>query len=235
MTDASTLQTDANTTQTGADPKGGTTPPTTTPPATTEKPGSGKTFDPSELSDDQLAKVLEDKRFWQHSRVKQLQDRAKLADTLEKEKQEAEDAKLKEQGKLQELLDKKTQELDSLKTQMTSQKVDMAIQAEAMKTGVVDVEAALKLIDKSKVTISDDGQVSGVADAVKSLIEAKPYLAGKGTTTTVGQGSNPGGDGNSVPKKFKASQLKDVKFFRENEADIMKAMKLGLIEDDIPE
>src|SRR3990172_8042302 len=97
MTDDSTLKTNANTTPDGADPKG------TKPPEKTEEPAKGKSFNPSELSDAEFSKVLEDKRLWGHDRIKQIQDRAKLADKLEKEKQEAEDAKLKEDGKVQEL------------------------------------------------------------------------------------------------------------------------------------
>lgn len=229
MADDSTLKANAKTTEGGADPDAGKDKDG----KNTEDSQNGKSFDPSELSDAELSKVLEDKRLWGHSRIKQIQERAKLADKLEKEKQEAEEAKLKEEGKLKELLEKRESELEELQKQLTGQKVDMAIQAEATKAGVADVDAALKLVDRSGIT-AEEGEVKGVAEAIKSLTENRPYLVGKASSTKVGTGSAPGDDTTNTPKKFKASQLQDPKFYRENRDDIQVALRQGLIEDDLP-
>jgi hypothetical protein len=71
-------------------------------PNPTNQPGNGGGTDPnktetqsqpvdfSKLGDDDFAKVFDDPRVFKHPRFKSLNDRAKVADQLEKEKAEAE-------------------------------------------------------------------------------------------------------------------------------------------------
>lgn len=46
----------------------------------------------------------------------------------------------------------------------------------ASELGLVDADAAYALMDRANVTVADDGKVSGVEDALKALLTAKPYL-----------------------------------------------------------
>mgnify|MGYP000276848588 CR=1 FL=1 len=55
---------------------------------------------------------------------------------------------------------------------------------------------AYMLMDKAKVTVADDGTVQGVEEALKALLEAKPYLM-RQTAQPVGSGSNPANGGNA--------------------------------------
>lgn len=55
---------------------------------------------------------------------------------------------------------------------------------------------AYMLMDRSKVTVADDGTVQGVEEALKALLEAKPYLM-RQTAQPVGSGSNPANGGNA--------------------------------------
>lgn len=64
------------------------------------------------------------------------------------------------------------------------------IKAQAADLGIVDAEAAEQLADLSGVKIGDDGAVTGVKEALTTLLEAKPYL--KGAPKQVGGPSNPG-------------------------------------------
>ncbi len=230
MTD-STLKTTADTTTTVTDTTAGGK---TTTASTTDNSGQDKTFDPSKLADDAFEKVFDDPRLFKHSRFQQLNQRAKRAEELEKSIAKADEDKLKEQQKWQELAEKREQEVKDLQAKYTGRTIDNAIQLEAIKAGAVDVEAVLKLIDRTKLTVGDDGTVTGVAEVVANLLKEKTYLTGKPATTKIGDATAPGGADSQAPKKFKASQLTDVAFYRKNEADILKAMKLGLIEDDIP-
>lgn len=72
-----------------------------------------------------------------------------------------------------------------------------AILAEASKADrkVVDPDAVLTLLDRSKLELDADGNPTNIAAAVDSLLEAKPYLAGGGTRVVgdVDQGAR-GGD-----------------------------------------
>lgn len=52
------------------------------------------------------------------------------------------------------------------------------VRAMGAQMGLVDAETALLLLDKSKVSVSEDGKVEGVKDALEALKTAKPYLFG---------------------------------------------------------
>lgn len=205
---------------------------------TTTEADSGKTtetvvFDPTKISDDDFAKVFTDERLWKHERFKTLNEKAKQAEKLKETIKTQEQKKLEENQEWQKLAETRAQELEQVQTKYQSEKISNALRIEAGKQGAVDVDTVLALVNKDSIEITDTG-ITGVAEAVKSLLETKPFLAGN-STTTLGKGSNPADAENTSPKKFKASQLKDVKFYRENEKDIIKAMGLGLIEDDLAE
>ena len=56
--------------------------------------------------------------------------------------------------------------------------------------GLVDAEAALALIDRSGVSVDDNGDVSGVREALDALIAAKPYLVGRNVRLGTGKIGN---------------------------------------------
>ncbi len=62
-------------------------------------------------------------------------------------------------------LKKKTQELF----------IDQALQVAAMKKGIIDIDG-IKLADRSKVSIDEAHNVTGADEAIKDLMERKPYL-----------------------------------------------------------
>lgn len=216
--DPSTLKTEADKDGKGTDPN--------------KKPDnpSGQTFDPSKLSDEELSLVYEDKRLWEHSRFKQLTTKAKKADELEKTLAKQKEVELEKNKEWEKLATERQTKIDQMTTQAETHSIESAIEREAVKLGAVDSEAVLKLVDRQSIAYSEDG-VSGVSEAVKTLLEAKPFLAGKDPQKTVGTPSNPGA-GNVQPKTFTHSQIKDPAFFRENEAEINKALSLGLIKED---
>ena len=184
----------------------------------------------TKVGDEDFQKVFDDPRLWKHPRFKELNERSKQAKELEAKQLEAEKAILAEQGKYKELSELRTKELENYKAKYNQSRLDNKLIAEAQKLGAVDVEAVLKLVDRSNIKI-DDETVSGYEEALASLAQAKTYLFGK-KDVTIGTGTNPSGV-QGTTKRFKHSQLKDAKFFKENEKDIMVAMKLGLIEEDI--
>lgn len=54
-----------------------------------------------------------------------------------------------------------------------------ALREESIKAGVIDLDAALKLVDPTAVTVDPDGGVKGAPEAIAKLVEAKPYLFNK--------------------------------------------------------
>lgn len=178
-------------------------------------------------------KVFDDPRLWQHPRFKSLNERAKKADALEKAQAEAEEKRLADNKKYEELADKRAKERDEIRSKYTSQLQNNRIITEASKIGVVDIDTVLQLVDRSAITISDDGTVSGVEQAIQNLLAAKPFLKGKTSQAPIGSPSSPSDDANSDVKTFKLSQLQNPTFYREHEKEIEKAMLAGKIEDDL--
>lgn len=187
-------------------------------------------FDPKTLTDDQIGQVFSDERLWKHPRFKELTDKAKQADALLKKKDEEESQKLEEEKKFQELLAKEKEKNKKLEEQVATSKVDSAIQTEAVKNGIVDPDVALKLIDRGAIKIGEDGSISGVAEAIKTLVAGKPYLV-DATKVNLGSGTPP--DVNTGTK-IKLSQTQDPVFYKEHEKEILDAMKTNNIEIDIP-
>lgn len=199
-----------------------------------EKKPEGEGFDPTKISDEDFEKIYTDNRLFRHHRFKSLSERAKKADELEKAHSDAEAKRLEEEGKWKELAEKSKADAESANQRVKDLVLKNSIQAEASKLGIVDVEAAALLLDKTNVKINDDGTAEGVKESLEALLEAKPYLKGGAPATPVGSPSNPNPSQTEAgTKKYKLSQLQDHTFFKENEKDIAEAMKLGLIEDDV--
>lgn len=56
--------------------------------------------------------------------------------------------------------------------------------------GLIDADAAFALMDKSGISVGDDGSVTGVREALGELIKAKPYLAGMNRPQGTGSTGN---------------------------------------------
>lgn len=208
-----------------------------TPPAATPPAGGAEQFDPTALTPEQLNQVLEkNPHIWKTDRLTELRDKSKKFDDAEAAKTAAENKALEEQGKFKELSEKQAAENATLKQQLQDNTVSSALTSKLIPLGVVDLEGALKLIDRSKITVDDAGTIAGLDEAVETLKTGKAYLFNEkgGSTTTVGTPSNPGnGGGTNGPAKFKRSQLQDAKFYQENRDAILKAQAAGEIEDDV--
>ena len=223
----------ASTTTNTAEPKPGeagyieksgtATPPGGTPPSTAKPGGEAGTLDVTKLSDEDFAKVFEDPRLFNHPRFKSLNDKAKVADKLKADQEKAKEQALIEQGKFKELAENNDRKY---KTAVT----DNAIQREAIKLGVVDLDAVLKLVDRNSIKLEDDGTLSGVEAAVKTLLDEKAYLKGKPGQTAIGTPTAPGGATSDGKYKFTKTQLEDPVFYRANEAALLDAAKNNQID-----
>lgn len=140
----------------------------------------------------------------------------------DKKDKDAEDKKLTEEKKFEELSTKRQAELESANTTIRTLKVQAAVERIAAKAGAVDTEAVYKLLDQSSITVDDKGQVTGVEEAVKALLEAKPFLKGSGgSPANIGGGSNPD-QANSAKKPISWVKEKwaDPKWVREKHDDL---------------
>jgi hypothetical protein len=83
-----------------------------------------------------------------------------------------------------------------------------AVVAAAQRAGAVDPDAVLALIPQDAVTVSDDGSVTGVDEAVKALLDAKQYLVGKPPTPS--PGGADGGPRGPQPGTISRDDLKTM-------------------------
>lgn len=104
-----------------------------------------------------------------------------------------EQAQLSEQEKLQKRAEEAEQTAQALAQRLTDTLIRAEVMAQAQKHGVIDLDAAYRLIDRSSVKIGDDGSVEGVDKAVAALVKERPWLIAS-TTASV---TNPQKTGNT--------------------------------------
>jgi hypothetical protein len=219
-------------------PQPGGTPPAPAP-QPNNQPQPGADFDPTKLTGDQIAKVLENPELWKQPRIAELLNHSKEYKTLQKQQSDAENARLAEEGKHKELAEKTGKENASLREQLKTSTVNQAMTNKLVGMGVVDLDAALKLVDRSNVSVDDSGNVTGVDQALEALKTGKAYLftgqPGQPQQPKIGGPTNPNNGGNQPTgvQKFKRSQLADREFYNANKAEIIKAVAAGMIEDDL--
>lgn len=203
-----------------------------TEPEKTDKGAKSQTFDPSKLGDEDFIKVFEDPRVWKHERFKQLNDLAKEAKELKKAEEDRKEKELEKQKEFKELSDKYKSERDDAITKLQQSAIDNKIISLASKSGVVDLEAVLKLIGRDKITVDEHGVITGAETAIEELLKEKAYLKSGTTAPTIGSGTNPSSDGKTAGK-FTLSQIQDPKFYQEHKDEIVLAYKTpgGIIDD----
>lgn len=168
-------------------------------------------------------------------------EKARIASD-EKKQREADEAKAKEEemrkkGEFEALAKAKEDEALSYKQKFELSVKNNALFVEATKLGAIDLDAVSKLVDLSKVELSEDGSVKpeSVTAVLESLKAEKAYLFG--ATPTPSNIGNPGGGaptgGNPATRTFKRSELQNHAFYKANEAEILQAYKEGKIIDDI--
>jgi beta-glucosidase-like glycosyl hydrolase len=191
--------------------------------------------DLSKLEGDQLAKVLENPNLWKQPRIAELLQASKDLKTIKEQQTADEEKRLTESKKFEDLFNKEKEKTANLESQLQTATINQALSQALIKESVVDLDGALKLVDRSKVTVDENGQVKGVEEAMQALKTDKSYLFTAGGTkpTTVGAPSNQPNGQPGAPMKFKRSQLKDNKFYQEHRTEILEAQRLGLIEDDL--
>lgn len=196
-----------------------------------DKSGDNKTVTkPDEKDTNQASvEVLSGKLREANAKLKRLEEK----EQADKEKQ------LEEQNKFKELAEQRKTEIEKLQSQFKQQTITTKVREAALKAGANDADDFVRLVDISKVEVSEDGTIDDkqVSDLVKTTKENKPYLfndgQGGGGKTTIGSSDSGNDAGASATPTFKRSQLKDSKFYAEHEDDILKASAEGKIIDDL--
>jgi len=102
-------------------------------------------------------------------------------------KRDADEKAKSELQKAQELASQKEAQVQNLIESQKSLLAQNDVTIKATSLGIIDPDAAYKLIDKKSLEFNDDGKPTNTEELLKSLIKEKPYLVGKGTSAM-----NPG-------------------------------------------
>lgn len=162
-------------------------------------------------------------------RAEAAENRKRLRE-LEAKVKADEDAKLTEQERLQKRiaeLEKKDSEYQQTLQERT---VRYEVMLTANKLGIVDPDAAFRLLDVSSLEFDEDGKPNNIEKVLKKLVSDKPYLIGSGGGSA--SPTNPAQGRIGGQQQFTRSQLRDHKFYQANRDAILKAAAEGRIIED---
>jgi len=94
---------------------------------------------------------------------------------FQKDKDEADAAKLEEQGEYKKLLEIERQQNVDFKAKLTANKIESELKLLAVQHGIINTDY-IAMFDKTSISISDDGDLTGLQEAFESFVEANPAL-----------------------------------------------------------
>ena len=115
----------------------------------------------TELSAEEQLKAIQTELESKKELIKQLRK-------YEKSQKEAKEQALKEQNNFKELYEQANAKLTQYEQAVRNAKIDAAIEAAAQASGVKSINTLQKLIDRSRIEVSDDNEVS--IESVKAII-----------------------------------------------------------------
>ncbi len=151
----------------------------------------------------------------------------KRAAELEAKVKADEESKLGESEKLTRRLAELEKSLTEAQTRHTERVTRYEIMLAAQKLGIVDPDAAYKLLEPGAITYDDNGQPQNVEKALRELAAKRPFLVGSNPTSP----TNPGRSG-AISGSFSRKQIADPEFYKANRDAIMKAVADGRITND---
>ena len=174
----------------GGSPEGD--PPPAAPPANqataTSPPGDGgQPEQPKErlFTQAEVDRIIEERLKRAEPKYQELRQKAEAFDKLQEEKL----SELERERKAREKAEKEAAErIEAANRRL----IQAAVLAEATKQQAIKPEHMHRLIDLDGVTVGDDGQVTGVEEAVKAFLDANPEYVGKRAVGSADQGARKG-------------------------------------------
>lgn len=113
---------------------------------------------------------------------------------LQDERKSETDQQLTEQQRLEQRVQELERTNEKLAATVRESVLTATVTQYAAKLGIIDPDAAVKLLDKDDLELDDDGRPLNVEQALKELVKEKPYLVGKmrngGSTTDAASGAH---------------------------------------------
>lgn len=139
-----------------------------------QEPTQALDAQPDDSSDAAEAKVF-DEDYVKKLRREAAASRRALKE-LEAWKQEREQADLSDLDRARAENEAARAQLEALQKQIRGERLQNAVMSSASKAGVVDPEAAFRLLDLDAIEYDESGTPSNLDSVVKQLIKSRPYL-----------------------------------------------------------
>lgn len=172
-----------------------------TTPATDETSGNAK-----QTTLEEALKELENARSALKKANQEAASHRHKAKELDDLKAQIENEKLSTQEKLEKRLADMQAEHATATRQSQERIINYEVRLQAAQMGIIDTDAAAKLIDWSELTFDDAGLPNNVDKLLKDLVKNKPYLASKvnGTGLSSGGATNPARSATNGPKQIES-------------------------------
>lgn len=156
-------------------------------------------------------------------------------DELRQYRQQAEDAKLSEQERLSRRMAEIESERAHLLQDRQARTLKYETQLTAARLGIVDPDAAYRLLDPAEVEYDEEGTPTNLEACLKTMLQTRPYLLPARTdpvlvAATPTSATNPQRAAAGRATSFTREQIADRAFWDANKADIMVALAEGRIE-----
>jgi hypothetical protein len=108
--------------------------------------------------------------------------------------------------------------------------LERTVERQASKLGFADPADALGLLDRNALEFEADGNPRNVEAQLQALAKAKPYLLARTTTSAGSWDAGTGGQTSASGSRiYTRQELRDPKFYADNQADIERALREGRI------
>lgn len=151
-----------------------------------DKPQAGSATEPQggeEKFDAEYVRALRKEAAQYRTRLKALEDAQRAAD----------DAKLSDQEKLQKRLAELERAAAEASSNLQKRVVEYEVKLAASRLGIVDPDAAWRLIDASSLEFDESGKPKNLDRVLSDLLKAKPYLSAQPTARNGAAGSGTQG------------------------------------------
>ncbi len=132
-----------------------------------------------------------------------------------KEQKEAESLSAQEkqalaQKKIEQQLAEHQAQNGTLLRQLQEARINNEVFRNASKLNIIDIDAASKLIDASRIDYDDAGNPTNIDTLLKELVKVRPWLAGKAQQQTSGGATNPPRSQTSGPQQITKEYVEQV-------------------------
>jgi hypothetical protein len=143
----------------------------------------------AQAAQDQASEERFDAEYVKKLRAEAAEYRKRLRE-LEQTVKQHEEAKLSETERLQKRLAELEREQAAWQRERQERTLKYETMLAASRLGIVDPEAAYRLLDMSKLEFDEDGNPTNLDKALQELLKARPYLAGYPVASS-GSPTNP--------------------------------------------